>query len=226
MRTSLVLLNSIYPRVLVEGVKLTEFRLIFPPGIFNTSQITMQLPLDLRNLLVKPIARRRHFRVNADFLLLDVNVSKLFFEQILNEIREKEKNYKGIWRVSKIHFPNIFIEVFSSNGASLFIISLNFRNYNYWPPQVGFLTPNEKLIKKFKEDAVIPDDLGRKHLIADPYGYGAWVCLPGTFEYHNSYFQIDRWELEKSDFNIIELVNRVINMVDRTKENVIEVPAK
>ncbi len=186
----------------------------------------MQLPLDLRNLLVKPFTRRRHFRVNADFLLLDVEVSKLFFKEILNEIAEKEKNYKGIWRVSKIYFPNIFIEVFSTNGDSLFIISLNFRNYDYWPPQVGFLSPNEKLIKKFKEDAVISDDQGRKHLIADPYGFGVWVCIPGTFEYHNSYFDIDRWEVEKSNFNIIDLINRIINMVDRTKDNVIEVAAK
>jgi len=212
--------------VLVEGVKLTEFRLIFPPGIFETSQITMQLPLHLRNLLVKPFARRRHFKVNADFLILDVDVSKLFFKEILNEIKEKEKNYKGIWRVSKIYFPNIFIEVLSTNGASLFIISLNFRNYDYWPPQIGFLSPNENLIIKFKEDAVIPDNQGSKHLIADPSGCGVWVCLPGSFEYHNFYFDIDRWELEKSNFNIIELINRIINMVDRTKENVIEIPAK
>jgi len=208
--------------VLVEGVKLTEFRLIFPSGIFETSQITMQLPLHLRNLLVKPFARRRHFKVNADFLVLDVDVSKLFFKEILNEIKEKEKNYKGIWRVSKVYFPNIFIEVLSTNGASLFIISLNFRNYDYWPPQVGFLSPNEKLIIKFKADAVIPDDQG-KHLIAN--GSGVWVCLPGSFEYHNFYFD-DRWELEKSNFNIIDLINRVINMVDRTKENVIEVAPK
>ncbi|KKM85301.1 hypothetical protein LCGC14_1290440 [marine sediment metagenome] len=208
--------------MLVEGVKLTEFRLIFPSGIFETSQITMQLPLHLRNLLVKPFARRRHFKVNADFLVLDVDVSKLFFKEILNEIKEKEKNYKGIWRVSKVYFPNIFIEVLSTNGASLFIISLNFRNYDYWPPQVGFLSPNEKLIIKFKADAVIPDDQG-KHLIAN--GSGVWVCLPGSFEYHNFYFD-DRWELEKSNFNIIDLINRVINMVDRTKENVIEVAPK
>lgn len=211
--------------MLVEGVKLTEFRLIFPPGIFETSQITMQLPVHLRNLLVKPFTRRRHFRVNADFLLLDVDVSKSFFKEILSEITEKEKNYKGIWRVSKIFFPNIFIEVLSTNGASLFIISLNFRNYDFCPPQVGFLSPNEKLIIKFIEDAVIPDDQGRKHLIADPNGYGVWVCIPGSFEYHNFYFD-DRWELEKSNFNIIDLINRVINMVDRTKENVIEVAAK
>ncbi len=212
--------------MLVEGVKLTEFRLIFPPGIFETSQITMQLPLNLRNLLVKPITRRSHFRVNANFLLLDIDVSKLFFKEILNEIEEKEKNYIGIWRICKIYFPNIFIEVLSTNGVSLFIISLNFRNYDYYPPQVGFLSPNEKLIKKFKEDAVIPDDQGRKHLIADPNGYGVWVCLPGSFEYHDFYFGIDRWELEKSNFNIVELINRIINMVDRTKEIVIGVAAK
>lgn len=184
----------------------------------------MQLPLDIRNLLVKPIARRRHLRVNADFLLLDVNVSKLFFRETLNEIKEKEKHYKGIWSVCKIHFPNIFIKVLSTSGASLLIISLNFRNYDFWPPQVGFLSPDEKLIIKFKEDAVIPDDQGRRHLIMDPKG--VWVCMPGSFEYHDFYFDIDRWELEKTNFNIVELINRIINMVDRTKEDIIEIAAK
>lgn len=212
--------------MLVEEVfKLTEFRLIFPPGIFNTSQITIQLPLNLRNLLVKPIARRRHLRVNADFLLLDIEVSKIFFEETVNEIKEKEKNYQGIWRISKKNFPNIFINVLSAKGTPLFIISLNFRNYNYYPPQIGFLSPDEKLIFKFKSDTIISDDQGRNHLIAD-LNHGVWVCMPGSYEYHSSYFDIDRWELEKSNFNIVELINRIINMIDRTKEDVIEIAAR
>ena len=208
-----------------EAFKLTEFRLIFPPGIFEASQITIQLPLNLRNLLVKPIARRKHFRVNADFLLLDIEVSKIFFEEMVNEIKEKEKSYQGIWRISKNFFPNIFIDVLSAKGTPLFIISLNFRNYNYYPPQIGFLSPDEKLIFKFKLDTIISDDQGRKHLIAD-LNHGVWVCMPGSYEYHSYYFNIDRWELEKSNFNIVELINRIIYMINRTKEDVIEIAAR
>lgn len=212
--------------MLVEEVfKLTEFRLIFPPGIFEASQITIPLPLNLRNLLVKPIVRRRHPRVNADFLLLDIEVSKNFFEEMVNEIKEKEKSYQGIWRISKKFFPNIFIDVLSTKGTPLFIISLNFRNYNYYPPQIGFLSPDEKLIFKFKSDTIISDDQGRKHLIAD-LNHGVWVCMPGSYEYHSYYFNIDRWELEKSNFNIVELINRIIYMFDRTKEDVIEIAAR
>ena len=179
-----------------------------------------QIPIIIRE--IPKIDRRRHHRINAERLLLDFNVSKVYFKKVLDELESKGKIYKNIWKIKKIFYPNIFIDVLSTKGTVLITLSLNFRNYNYFPPQVGFLTPDERLIKSLNPNAIIPDNQGIKHLIK--HNHGVWVCTPGTYEYHDFYFDLDRWELERygSTCNIIELINRIIGMIDRTNENVIE----
>ena len=44
--------------------------------------------------------------------------------------------------------------------------------------------------------------------------------MPGTYNYHDWYFDIDRWELDRynPDNSIVNLINRLVNMIDRTKE--------
>lgn len=200
-------------------------------GFLLVPKIEMKPPPNLPNGKIQFIRqaipfpnfnRRRHFRINADLLLLDQNVSKVYFKKVVDELEEYGKVYKNIWKIKKIFYPNVFIDVLSTKGTSLLILSLNFRNYNYFPPQVGFLTPDEKLIKRLNPDAIIPDDQGTKHLIK--HKFGVWACTPGTYEYHDFYFDLDRWELERysSTSNIIELINRIIGMIDRSNENVIE----
>ncbi len=146
----------------------------------------------------------------------------MYFKKVLDELEEKSKIYTSIWKITTIFYPNIFIDVLSPKGNSLIILSLNFRNYNYCPPQVGFLTPDKKLVNRLNPDAIIPDEQGIKHLIN--HNNGVWVCTPGTYEYHNFYFDLDRWELERygSTCNIVELINRIIGMIDRSNENIIE----
>lgn len=202
--------------MLVEGARsISELRIRFPPGVLRVPKITLQLP---PNLLIKNIQRTRHPKINSDYLLLDETVSREYFTKIVREIEEKEDSYEKIWKVKEIFFPNVFIDVLSPKGGLLLIISLNLRNYNYHPPQVGFLTPDKNLILGFKPDVVIQDDEGRGHLMADHQG--VWVCMPGTYEYHNWYFGIDRWELDRynPDNSIVNLINRLVNMIDRTKE--------
>jgi len=179
-----------------------------------------QIPLLIQG--VSNIDRRRHQRINADLLLLDLDVSKTYFKKVVEELDEKGKAYKNIWRVETIFYPNIFICVFSTKGSLLLKLSLNFRNYNYFPPQVGFLTPNGELIDRLAIDAIIPDEKGIKHLLK--HRNGLWACTPGTYEYHDFYFDLDRWELERYSLrsNVIELINRIIMMIDRTNENVVE----
>lgn len=178
-----------------------------------------QIPLIIRES--PKIDRRRHLRINAEWLLLDSNVSNVYFKNVVNELEEKGKIYKDIWKIKFSFYPNIFIDVLSTKGETLLIISLNLRNYNYFPPQVGILTPDEKLIKRLNPDAIIPDDQGIKHLIK--HNHGVWVCTPGTYEYHDFYYDLDRWELERygTTCNIIEIINRIIGMIDRTNENIV-----
>lgn len=140
----------------------------------------------------------------------------------MNELEEKSKTYANIWKITTIFYPNIFIDVLSPEGNTIIILSFNFRNYNYYPPQIGFLTPDRKLIKRLNPDVIIPDEQGIKHLIK--HNHGVWACTPGTYEYHNFYFDLDRWELERysSTCNIVEVINRIIGMIDRSNENLIE----
>lgn len=179
-----------------------------------------QIPVLIQG--VSNIDRRRHHRINAQLLLLDQKVSKTYFRKVVEELNEKGKVYEAIWKVKTVFYPNIFICVFSTKGSPLVLLSLNFRNYNYFPPQVGFLTPEGDLITRLENDAIIPDGEGIKHLIKHPNG--VWACTPGTYEYHDFYFDLDRWELERYNFrsNIIELINRIVMMIDRTNENVVE----
>jgi len=166
------------------------------------------------------IIRRWHHRVDADHQLLEPRVSKIFFKKVVKELKEKDTVYQNIWRINEIYYPYIFIDVYSTKGKKIFILTLNLRNYNYFPPQVGLLTPDEKLIKKVKDSAIKPDV---NHIIA--HNNGIWICTPGTYKYHDFYFDIDRWEKVRHDIstNIIELINRIIGMIDRTKENIVEI---
>lgn len=201
--------NPKQPEVKIEGNTLRiNFDQLLRPG-------------NLQPRLVQRISnsdRRYHYRINAEFDLVDVEVAKLYFENVVKELQEKCSPYKKIWEINRIKFPNIFINIFSQTNELLIILSLNYRNYNLYPPQVGFLTPDLLLIKILNSDLIIPDSQGVKHLIT--HDRGLWACIPGTYEYHDFYYDLDRWELVRNseDDNIIVLIQRIINMIDRSKK--------
>ena len=143
----------------VEGVlQIQRIKIKVPPN-FPKGQIPVLIQETSR------IDRRRHRRINADRLLLDRRVSKVYFREVVEELNEKGKVYEKIWTVENIFYPNIFISVLSNKGSPLLTLSLNFRNYNYYPPQVGFLAPTGELIISLVNDVIIPDEKGIKHLI-------------------------------------------------------------
>lgn len=199
----------------VEGVLLIQGIEIKIPSNLQKGQFPLLVQLHSK------INRRMHFRVNANPILLDQNVSKAYFRKVIDEMGEIKNLYKNIWRIRNIFYPNIFIDVLSTRGKTLLILSLNFRNYNYFPPQIGFLTPDYELIKKLNPEAILSDNQGVKHLIN--HNMGIWACTPGTYEYHDFYFDLDRWELERygSTCNIIELINRIISMIDRSNDKIL-----
>lgn len=171
-----------------------------------------------------PFVRRRwHHRVGAEHQLLEPRISKIIFNKVVKDLKEKDISYQNIWRIKEIYYPYIIIDVYSANGKNLLILTLNLRNYNYFAPQIGFLTPDEKLIMKLRDSAIVKDDLGFKHIIA--HSTGVWICTPGTYKYHDFYYDIDRWEKGRYDIstNILELINRTISMIDRTNEDIVEV---
>jgi len=196
--------------------------------------IKIKIPINLADLqqgkvqqfLVQRISnvdRIRPLRVGAVHQLLEPRVSKILFQKVLDEIEEKVSVYQNIWKLREVFYPNILIDVFSTKGKKILVLSVNLRNYNFFPPQIGLLTPEEKLIIKIKDTCNIQDNFGIKHII--PNQTGAWICTPGTYRYHNHYFDLDRWEKIRYDLstNIIEIINRIINMIDRTKEEIVEV---
>ncbi|MFX0008910.1 MAG: hypothetical protein ACFE9R_01235 [Candidatus Hermodarchaeota archaeon] len=191
--------------------------------IINSSEIQQaQLqPVLVQNI---PFFRRHwHHRVDADVQLLEPKVSKIYFKKTVKELREKCTVYQDIWKIKEIFYPYIFIDVYSTKGKNLYVLSLNLRNYNYSPPQIGLLTPDEKLIMKVKNSAINKGEFEINHII--PHNNGVWMCTPGTYKYHDFYFDIDRWEKVRYDLstNIIELINRIIGMINRNKDDIIEI---
>lgn len=198
--------------------KLIRIKIPINPSVVQQGQV---YPIIVQT--ISSVDRRRHHRVGAEHQLLEPRISKIIFNKVVKDLKEKDTSYQNIWRIKEIYYPYIIIDVYSTNGKKLFILTLNLRNYNYFPPQVGLLTPDEKLIIKLKDSATVQDELGIKHIIAADTG--VWICTPGTYTYHNFYFGIDRWEKGRYDIstNIIELINRIISMIDRTNEDIVEV---
>ena len=194
----------------------------------KTFPITLNLPFNVdptkikfQQVRIKRVLTAnclRHFRINADFELLDINVAKIYFEKVKKDLTLKSPPYCKIWKIKEFFFPIILLDVFSCAGNVLCILSLNLRNYNYLPPQVGLFKPNMQLFKEIDEEAIIPDEKGKIHLKKHPRG--VWFCTPGTNMYHDFYYDIDRWELERYNktCEIVEIVNRVIAMIDRSRD--------
>lgn len=198
--------------------KIIRINLPINPSEIQQGQLQ---PLLIQNV---PFIRRHwHHRVDADVQLLEPRVSKIYFKKVVKELKEKCTVYQDIWKIKEIFYPYIFIDVYSTKGNNIYVLSLNLRNYNYFPPQVGLLTPDEKLIKKLRNSAINKDEFEINHII--PHNTGAWICTPGTYKYHDFYFDIDRWEKVRNDLstNIVELVNRIISMINRTKDDIIEI---
>ena len=187
----------------------------------STIQQGQAYPVIVQNI---PFVRRHwHHRVDVEHQLLEPRISKIIFRKVVKDLKEKDTSYQNIWRIKEIYYPYIIIDVYSTNGKKLLILTLNLRNYNYFPPQVGLLTTDERLIMKLKDSAIVQDELGIKHIIA--HATGVWICTPGTYKYHDFYYDMDRWEKGRYDIstNMIELINRIISMIDRTNEDIVEV---
>ena len=60
-----------------------------------------QLPIIIRE--IPKIDRRRHHRINAERLLLDFDVSKVYFKKVLDELESKGKIYKNIWKIKRMY---------------------------------------------------------------------------------------------------------------------------
>lgn len=197
---------------IIEGNRIS-FPLNILPGQIIPSKIKLRAVQPI--LIPPPLSRKRHIKVNAELELLDIRISKQFFEKEVKKLVQKSEVYKSIWTIKEIYFPNIFLNIYSTDKKILFVLSVNLRNYNYYPPEIGLLTPNMMILQNVDSKFKIPDDKGNFHL--KNHDKGAWFCTPGTFTYHDFYFDIDRWELERYNqtCELIEILNRVIEMINR-----------
>jgi len=198
----------------IEGNKLTITIGNFPFKL-NPEGVKFQ-PIQIQ--INSSIIRRRHIKVNSEVDLLDSRVAKLYFKKEVNMLKKKAEVYKSIWSIKEIYFPNIFLNIFSLKGKILFILSINLKNYNYYPPEFGLLTKDMKILKKIDSKYVIPDKNGYIHI--KNHNQGLWFCTPGTYKYHDFYFDIDRWELERynTTCDLVETINRIIGMIDRSQD--------
>lgn len=160
------------------------------------------------------VDRRYYTRITPQYDLLDEQVARRYFIAVISEMQKKGDLYSRIWTIEEIWFPNVFLNVLDHQANPMFILSLNFRNYNFHPPQIGFLNLDWQTIKNFPPSVLIA-----KNII--PHAMGAWVCLPGSTEYHELYFDLDRWENERRNYdgNIVALISNIVDLFDRKTNN-------
>jgi hypothetical protein len=156
--------------------------------------------------------RMRNLDVQAD--LLDISVAKLKFNKVVHEIQNGAAVYESIWKIREIFFPFILIDIFSQDSKYLYILVLNFRNFDFFPPIMTLITPRFEILPKFDEK-MLSDGTEVRHIWNNKEG--VWFCMPGTFQYHDFNKNRDPWELIRCspDFSIINLIEIAINMIKR-----------
>lgn len=125
--------------------------------------------------------------------------------------------YSGIWLIDKVYFPFIRLIIKDLSGQPSIGILLNLRNYDYLPPSVSLMDTSFKRLLNPREVQGVLDAEGRRHIVHGANGI-LWFCEVGTYEYH-SFYRKDPWELVRctNRGNIFSIVERTINLIDRTK---------
>jgi hypothetical protein len=161
---------------------------------------------------IPPILNRHiHKRIEVPSIILDPEVSKLKFKEISKLLKDSEKVYKKSWSIREIIYPYIMLNIFNKTKKIICILLFNFTNFDYLPPRVTLLDLNLKLHKPLKEESIIPDLNGKKHVY---YDKGVWFCLPGTSSYHGKYNPIDPWEIIRHDWNILDFIQQIKHMLN------------
>lgn len=102
-------------------------------------------------------------------------------------------------------------------------LSLNLENWNFLPPRATLLSIDLRRALSHNEIPETVEDPQHhvNHITTYENVPGVWFCLPGFFEYHEYYGDVDRWELIKNtdEGKILHIVNQACNKIDRTKLN-------
>ena len=190
-------------------------RIRFPPINFvvNGKEVAPQ------NVVIRAQQQieRKFGSTRARLNVLDEQVARAYFERVTLNLEKKAEYYTDRWKINKLKFPIALVDVFASNGERTFILSLNYRNYNFYPPEVKVLNENLEVYLGLPKGASTPDPDGVDHLIADPRG--VWICTRGTFEFHDWYYDLDRWELIRGseDDDIVVLIEWVLSFFNLSK---------
>ncbi len=149
--------------------------------------------------------------------ILEPAVSKIKFEQAVNELKSVQETYKKVWKLRHIKYPIILIDILSENKNTGLTLLLNLENWD-------FLPPSATLIDKDLRNNLTPDHVPEsfdnpqhpvKHIVFNQNLRQIWFCSPGFFEYHQFYPE-DRWELIKKtgEGTITWIVERACNLID------------
>ena len=122
---------------------------------------------------------------------VDEAVTRRKFEFELNQFKANQVGYRkrGIFLMD-VNFPNIFIGFTAIQLAPpplVFVVRLNFENYDMEPISVRFVNPfTFEPLQIFRIPFVrrIPNQVKPQNLIAQNKGKLPFFCIPGIREYH------------------------------------------
>ncbi|KKK53105.1 hypothetical protein LCGC14_3098110, partial [marine sediment metagenome] len=155
-----------------------------------------KMKLDLGNILknvtniqIMNNIDRHHSRLQTKFDFLDIRVAKLHFQKIREFLEKSSLYFSNQWKMRLSEFPVVLIDVFTIKGDLAFILCINYRNYNFYPPQITILNNEYRAFLSISNNMVTLDKDGINHIIANPMGY-AWICTRGTYMFHDFYYDL------------------------------------
>ena len=158
--------------------------------------------------------------VVVELPILEPAVSKIKFEQAVNDLKSVQETYKKIWKLRYVKYPRILIDVLSKTEKPTLTLLLNLENWDFLPPSATLISVDLRryLVPELVPEAFDDPQHPVKHIVFNPSISQIWFCSPGFYEYHQ-FFPEDRWELIKKtdEGTIIWIVNRVCILIDRQK---------
>ena len=152
--------------------------------------------------------------------ILESAVSRIKFNEAINELSSIQEVYKKVWKLRYVKHPVILIDVLSKTEKPALTLFLNLENWDFLPPSATLISVD---LRKYMVPEQVPevfDDSQHptKHIVFNSNINQIWFCSPSFYEYHQFYPE-DRWELIKktNEGTITWIVERVCTLIDRQK---------
>lgn len=152
--------------------------------------------------------------------ILDPLVARAKFAKAVKEVRAKRHLYSGMWRLRRVAYPNLLIDIMSGPERPLFTLVLGMENWDLLPPTATLVDLGiRSMLPQGSVLGVVENpNVPVSHLVSSRNVPWMWFCSPGFYEYH-LYYPQDRWELIRGTRRgrITGIIEAACNLIDRRK---------